>query len=135
MQRFCSFPSAQPRSEAKLQLRCPCHIYSECDIGCNCSLSWAQPISHLQRVSAAPSGPLRVQPQPLSPSSAPPQGTPFSSISLPNFTGNPSLFLFFKIILFFLLQKNSLGKLLINRTSIKSSVAVFLPPSCTQTLL
>lgn len=107
--------------------------------GWNCSLSWAQRISQLQgkpqlqQFHQAHSG---WEPQPLNPSCALSKGTPLSSTSLPNFTGNPFLLLgFFLLILFFFLQKNSIGKLKINRTPIKTSVAVFLPPSCTQFLL
>lgn len=66
--------------------------------GLELSLSWAQRISQLQgkpqlqQFHQIHSG---WEPQPLNPSCALSQGTPLSSTSLPNFTGNPFLLLLF----------------------------------------
>lgn len=91
---LCSLCSAT----FKLQLRCPCHIYSECDMAVteNSELGREDfPAPEKASVTAAPSAPLRVGGSAQNPSCALSQGTPFSSTSLPNFTGNPFLLLFF----------------------------------------
>lgn len=66
--------------------------------GCNWEF-WAGhrgfPAPEKASVTAAPSAPLRVGGSAQNPSCALSQGTPFSSTSLPNFTGNPFLLLFF----------------------------------------
>lgn len=87
-------------------------------------------------VTGAPSGPLRVGAPATEPFLCIISGHTLEQHLLAQFYRKSLLVtVFLLLVLFFFLQKNSIEKPNINRTLIKTSVVVFLPPLCTQFLL